>query len=454
MTNDTDHPTDDSTASDSPVSIADRLRARTHPLATTDPAAPLDDLEPVVDRLADARVIGLGEATHGTHEFVRLKHRILRALVEDCDLRLVALEATLPESLALNEYVRHGDGTAERALAATRFWIHATEETRDLIEWLRTFNHGRPATDRVAVHGVDAQWTAGAAAGLSTFLDRADPALAAELASDLRVLDDDGAMADDPDVVAERLDAAGRVTDRIGERLDARTAEYAAATGGRAVDRARRLVRVLEQATARKRAIRVEDGYERAMRIRDRALAENTAWLLEYATADRIALWAHDCHVCRTTNRASGTGATAPAAGRHLAEWFGRDYYALGFDFLAGSFRAVSETADGWERGTYSLDGPPADSVTRRFAETEEDRAFLRLRSLPAADGLAEWITEPHTKRSLGAVYYGADGPDDGDRDGRATHNARRVLSEAFDGLVFVRETTPTQPLDTGESGR
>ena len=64
---------DDSTTSDDLTGIDDRPRRRTHTLDTTDPTSPRDDLEPLLDRLAESRVVGLGELTHGTREFTRLK---------------------------------------------------------------------------------------------------------------------------------------------------------------------------------------------------------------------------------------------------------------------------------------------------------------------------------------------------------------------------------------------
>lgn len=84
------------------TSVREDLRDATIPLATTDPTID-DDLEPVGDRLADADVVGIGKATHGTREFFELKHRLIRHLVVEHGVRAVVLESNLLETMALHD---------------------------------------------------------------------------------------------------------------------------------------------------------------------------------------------------------------------------------------------------------------------------------------------------------------------------------------------------------------
>jgi erythromycin esterase len=116
----TDESTDD--RQDELTNLAGRLTERTATLATTDPAVDLTDLAPVSDALANARVVGLGEATHGTREFFQLKHRLVRYLVMEHGYRLFGLEANFSETLALDRYVVHGEGSPRDALRGIYFW--------------------------------------------------------------------------------------------------------------------------------------------------------------------------------------------------------------------------------------------------------------------------------------------------------------------------------------------
>ena len=133
--------------------VASRLAANGTALTTTDPTADLADLEPGGRAFDEATVIGLGEAAHGTREFFRLKHRLIRYLVERQEVRLFGLEANFAETLALDRYIRYGEGDPEEALAGVYFWTWNTEELLALVEWLRAFNDGREVGDRVRFSG-------------------------------------------------------------------------------------------------------------------------------------------------------------------------------------------------------------------------------------------------------------------------------------------------------------
>lgn len=424
------------------LNLASRLSERTTTLATTDPMADFADLTPIGEALADARVIGLGEATHGTREFFRLKHRLIRYLVEKQGLRSFAIEANLPETLSMNDYVLYGEGTPAEALDGMYFWTWNTASVVAFAEWLRTFNEGRPLGDRVRFHGIDAQYTSGAVKRLDTFLAETDPDLRAAVDADLAGTDDEGETTDEY-MSAHDPDATDRLVKRLMTAFDERGKAYAAATNERTTAVARRCLDTIEQVRTRRLAYE-RNSQEAAMAVRDEAMADNVGWLLDHGTHDRLVLWAHDSHLCRTENRAKRFGAVA-SLGSYLGDRYGDDYYALGFDFLDGEFRAIGiRLTEDAERAAWSLDEPPADSVTCAFAATDADLAFLDFDTLDSEE--RAWFDRPRAKRELGAVYYGPDGPADDEADGQATHNEWRVLPEAFDGLVFVRETTATRP--------
>lgn len=257
MTDNTTADEPDESTDDRNDDLTIRLGERITRLETTDPAADLGDLEPVGDALADARVIGLGEATHGTQEFFRLKHRLVRYLVEKQGLRLFAIEANFPETLTMNEYVLGGEGTPEKALDGMYFWTWNTESVVAFAEWLREFNDGRPLDDRVRFHGIDAQYTAGAIERLDAFLAEVDPDLHAAVAPDLSAADDEGKTTDEH-MSAHDPDATDRLIERLTAAFDERAATYAAVTDERTTALARRCLDTIEQARARRVASETE----------------------------------------------------------------------------------------------------------------------------------------------------------------------------------------------------
>src|SRR6185436_4093777 len=88
------------------------LKRHAMPFATAEPRTGFEDLAPLASIVRDARVVSLGEATHGSREFFRMKHRVLEYLVENMGFTVFAIEAALPECDAINDYVLHGTGDA------------------------------------------------------------------------------------------------------------------------------------------------------------------------------------------------------------------------------------------------------------------------------------------------------------------------------------------------------
>jgi erythromycin esterase len=119
------------------------IRQRAHRLTTLDPQAPLADLLPLADIVRDAKVVALGASTRQAHELSAVSHRILRLLVEELGFRSLALEGDDPARLGLDEYVSTGAGDPRALLADSRsFW--QTEETLDVIRWMRFYNRRHP----------------------------------------------------------------------------------------------------------------------------------------------------------------------------------------------------------------------------------------------------------------------------------------------------------------------
>jgi erythromycin esterase len=119
------------------------------PVDTMDPAEGLRDLQPLKEMVGDARILGLGEVTHGTREFFLLKHRLLRYLVQEEGFRTVAFEASWALSNAINRYVTTGEGDPEELVRDLRLWPWETREVVNLVGWIRSFNKTREAGDQV-----------------------------------------------------------------------------------------------------------------------------------------------------------------------------------------------------------------------------------------------------------------------------------------------------------------
>src|SRR2546430_15983404 len=110
------------------------LRRNAVSLAGVEAGCGFNDLQSLKAVIGSARIVAMGEATHGTREFFQLKHRMLEFLVEKKGFTVFGIEANWPESLAINDYVLNGTGDAAEALDGLYFWTWNTGEMLDMIQ--------------------------------------------------------------------------------------------------------------------------------------------------------------------------------------------------------------------------------------------------------------------------------------------------------------------------------
>ena len=165
------------------TSAASWLASVAKPFATDAPGANLDDLAELGSIVGTARVAAFGEATHGTREFFRMKHRAFEYLVERHGFTHFTIEATMPESRAMDRYVTLGEGDPEKLLSNLYFWTWNTQEVMDPVRWMRAYNV-RVGAPRLRFVGFDMQAPHQAVDSVLSSLNRLDVPLAARAQCD------------------------------------------------------------------------------------------------------------------------------------------------------------------------------------------------------------------------------------------------------------------------------
>src|SRR5215471_18807830 len=130
-------------------------RANAIPLSTVEAGHGFADLQPLKKAIGNARIVSLGEATHGTREFFQMKHRMMEFLATEMGFTIFSIEANMPEAYRLNDYVLRGEGDPAKLLRGMYFWTWDTEEVLDMIRWMREFNQS--GKGRVEFTGFDMQ---------------------------------------------------------------------------------------------------------------------------------------------------------------------------------------------------------------------------------------------------------------------------------------------------------
>ena len=155
------------------------IRAHAIRLKTPEAGHGFADMKPLKKIIANARIVSLGEATHGTREFFQLKHRMLEFLASEMGFTIFSIEANMPEAYRLNDYVLNGNGDPAKLLKGMYFWTWDTQEVLEMIRWMREFN--KSGKGRVQFTGFDMQTPDVAIENVGGFVARHDTAFIVDL---------------------------------------------------------------------------------------------------------------------------------------------------------------------------------------------------------------------------------------------------------------------------------
>ena len=171
------------------ITLAERAASKLHQLvpALRHHAEPLPDPDRAeefgacFDRFADARVVLLGEATHGTSEFYRARAAITRRLIEHQGFSIVAVEGDWPDAARIDDYARHRAPRPRLGDPFVRFptWMWRNAEVLAFADWLRGYNAQRAARDQASFHGLDIYSLGESIHAVLSYLDRTAPAMVA-----------------------------------------------------------------------------------------------------------------------------------------------------------------------------------------------------------------------------------------------------------------------------------
>jgi protein-L-isoaspartate(D-aspartate) O-methyltransferase len=394
--------------------------------------APLDGL---LERIGDARVVLLGECTHGTSELYRMRTRITQELILRRGFDAVAIEGDWPDAAAVDRYIRNTPSRERPWVPFARFptWMWRNAETRDLVEWLRAFDAeaGRP----VSFSGLDLYSMFTSAYEVVRYLDRVDP-LAARAARErygrLTPWQHDPAAYGRAALVGRMQSCEKDVIAMLRDLLAKRLA-YSAQDGDEFFDAAQNA-----------RAVAGAEHYYRAMyyghveswNLRDQHMFDTLRSILAHrGPASKIVVWAHNSHV-------GDAGATEMAArGEHnighlCRRAFGDDMFSIGF----GTDHGTVAAAHGWDEPMQVMRVRPAraDSYERLCHDAGVPAFLLHLRD-PVRDDLRDELFEPRLERAIGVVYR----PDTE----LQSHYFQAVLPTQFDEYIWFDETSAVTPL-------
>lgn len=352
-----------------------------------------------LDKLAGKSVIGLGEATHGSAEFFDAKHRIFKYLVEKHGYKIFAFEADFGESLFINEAVQKGNASEIEGLMKSKmhFWTWKTEEVKELLEWMCTYNQGKSDEEKVHYMGMDCQF--------NTF----HPSLVMEYLNELNVpfLN----FADSILQLAETETQNNFETfspasfnsylEELEALQDSLTAHKLALVAASSEDDFQLHSRVLEITRQVSEVRYYWQTQQYATNYRDKYMAENTLWLRDYFDGEKIVVWAHNGHIADMEYGNTGM------MGNYLSYALADDYCTLGFLFSQGSFTAVgTEDSQHSGLGVQVLDTiPKENSLNAIMSYTQEPAFSIEIKRLQSYLNWFVAFNKDLQYFQMGAVY-------------------------------------------------
>lgn len=394
------------------------------------------------DRFGDARVVLLGESSHGTSEFYRARAAITRWLVEKRGFNIVALEADWPDTRALDAHVRGERPPAGAAFTRFPSWMWRNREFDAFLGWLTAHNRTRSASNQTGLYGLDLYNLAGSMRAVLDYLDRVDPEaanVARERYGCLNPWAQDPATYGRMAVSGRYASCEGAVTSMLSEMLQRQFRETA--RGDDALLDAVESARLVRDAEAYYRAMYY--GGAEAWNRRDTHMFETLQALMDAKGAhSRAVVWAHNAHVGDARATEMGMVRDEVSLGQLCRQAYGQDARLIGFGAHAGTVACASD----WDAPVEvkALRPSLAESQERLHHNAGVDRFLLDLRP-NGARTVNRALADPRLQRFIGVIYR--------PETERWSHYAECRLTEQYDAWVWFDETTAVTPLAGAAGG-
>ena len=377
------------------------------PLKTVEPGGSDADLLPLESLVGNASIIGLGEETHGTHEFFAMKARLAEFLISHLGFRTFIMENNWGPSRLVDAYINGGSETIGDVMQQSLFPMWQTQEYRDLLEWMRAYNTSPTHITKIHFFGMDMQQVSqGDFDAVSTYVHLVDPQHIG---------------------LVQQLTSPSQAQ-QVYDLLLAHRQAYEHRSSAQAFALAMQNARIIVQNTILHSQLPLD-----AYLHRDAFMAENVAWIHDHAagTPPKLIVWAHDVHIA---NNPSYYSRYAPKGtenmGGYLRKWYKDNYLTIGTSLYQGVYNIYP--AGNHPVATALPGAPGKDTYNSTLGNVSIPIYLLDLRKTPPGP-VTDWVNGPHI-----FLEYGVGGEN---------LSIPGSLHLWFDLLVFIRHTTASRSL-------
>ena len=388
------------------------------------------------ERFGDARIVLLGEATHGTHEFYAARAQITRRLIERHGFNILAVEGDWPDIARIDDYVRHNAPRPRRGEPFVRFpaWMWRNREVLGFADWLRQHNAALPEAERVSMRGLDVYSLGESIHAVTAYLDKHCPEGAQEARQRYGCLTP---WQDEPQHYGHAVEhgrlasCENAVVAQLGDLLTRRMGLIA--QDGEDYFDAEQNARIVRAAERYYRSM--YRGAAESWNLRDRHMFDTLQLLMAHHKHARAVIWAHNSHVGNASATAMGWRGEFNI-GELARTAYGDQAVLIGFGTDRGTVAAASD----WGARMQVMQVRPArdDSWEAAFRHTGLARSLTDWRARGRRD-LVEALSQSLLERAIGVVYR--------PQSELASHYFEAVLADQFDAYVWFEESRAVTPL-------
>ena len=402
------------------MQFANWINTNAQPINSVDAGSTTDDLQIFKAILKDVRIVGLGEATHGSSVFFRMKHRMLEFLVKEMGFTSFYIEASMSRCTYINDYVLYGRGNPDTATAIQGFWTWRTDEVRDMIVWMRQYNSTVPDENKVQFWGYDLQINDGGWKELKLFYSNVNPSRIAQLDSLQTQFDSASIWSNTADRQLKGAELFKEIHQKCLNVLNdiaLNEGQYEYIAGKVLYDANLMNIKLIVQ-----EAESYMDDYNDR---RDYYMAQNILYLLNKEKPGvKVVAWAHNGHIGKDASTTSIT------MGSYLDNVLKSKYYAIGFEFHSGSFQTMNldSIIKSKNPAVMSVAEPPLESLPWYFNNTGKDKLFLDFRNT-GSEKITNFL-KPIGMHSFGSMYS------------RKWPETFQMQPAMYDGMIYIKEST------------
>jgi erythromycin esterase len=426
---------DDATDEAGVVSV---IRQKSYPFST------IKDMDPLFERIGDAKIVMLGEASHGTHEYYSWRTQISKRLIQEKGFNFIAVEGDWPDCYRLNRFIKGYEADAKTAFQVLHqfnrwpTWMWANWEVAALAEWMKKHNTGLPANKKAGFYGLDVYSLWESLDSIMQYLKKTDPAALKVAEKAFRCFEpyrkDEGRSYAHASMLVPQLCQAEVIN--LLKEIHQKLPQYN--TDHENVFSAEQ--NALVTLNAEKYYRGMAKGGAESWNLRDRHMQNTLNRLLTFHGNNAKAIvWAHNTHVgdARATDMANDGMYTIGELARQ--QHTDKDVVLVGF----GSYKGSVIAGKSWGAPMQVMPVPEAREGSWEYLLHQSGAQ----NKLLIMDDLKNNLSRDHIgHRAIGVVY------DPGQE--RRGNYVPSILTQRYDAFVYIDETQAVYPLHVHPDGQ